>query len=147
MNNITFSATGHENILATHERSFEFTKSKEISKDADCIIGVNSDYKLEELEFLKNKVKIKITIEVENLKEEIIAYGSPELTFSDEGFVVRMTNVINSKTGAIYADKSSNTINRELIERMKHKETKMTITIKVIEKYEKLDFYEGLSMF
>jgi len=53
----------------------------------------------------------------------------------------------STKTGAIYADKSSKTINKKLIEKMKHKETKMTITIEVIEKYEKLDFYEGLSMF
>ena len=41
---ITFKAYGHENIRATHNRTIEFTKHKELSVRGDCIIGVNSDF-------------------------------------------------------------------------------------------------------
>jgi hypothetical protein len=33
-------AQGHENILATHKTTLEFTKDKRLSKKGDCIVAV-----------------------------------------------------------------------------------------------------------
>ena len=38
---LTFN--GHENVIGSHPNTLELTRDKEISKRADCIIGVNSD--------------------------------------------------------------------------------------------------------
>ena len=49
-----FSAYGHENILGTNKKTFEFTKDRDLSLKGDCIVGVNADFDLEKLkEFIK----------------------------------------------------------------------------------------------
>ncbi|MEM2818033.1 MAG: DUF371 domain-containing protein, partial [Archaeoglobaceae archaeon] len=43
------SAFGHPNISAKHRTTLEVTKDNEISKRADCIIGVNANKSVSEI--------------------------------------------------------------------------------------------------
>ena len=54
-----FRIYGHKNMLAIHKNTLEFTKDKELTKRGDCIVGVNSDFKI--TKEILNAKKIKIT--------------------------------------------------------------------------------------
>ena len=116
-----FKAYGHPNITAKHKTTLEFTKDKELSLRGDCIVGVKSDF---ELPLIKNfisqlkKNKIKITIEVDDLKEEIIAEVNPDFD-SDREMVIRKSEFKDERAFAVRADKSSIELKRELVECMK----------------------------
>ena len=71
-------AYGHQNITATHTTTFEITKSKEMKKDADCIIGVNADKACKDLDkelrdSLKTGSKLEITLEAGGVIDKIVA--------------------------------------------------------------------------
>ncbi|MEK6917238.1 MAG: DUF371 domain-containing protein, partial [Nanoarchaeota archaeon] len=69
-----FSVSGHENLLGTHRNTFEFTKHTNLTRNGDCIIGVDADYSLTELKKIaKSCTKIKIILSFEKLKETIVA--------------------------------------------------------------------------
>ena len=60
---ISFNIYGHKNILSLHQNSLEFTKDKDLTLNGDCIVGVNSDFKLNEIKSLiKEYDTIKIRI-------------------------------------------------------------------------------------
>lgn len=147
MSSAIVNAFGHRNIAAKHCNTIEFTKDFEIGRKADCICGVSAQFDVKKLEFLKAKVKVEITIKAGAISEKIIAYGSPELSFRNpNGIIIRKSNAINSKTIAIYADKSAKDLSRELAEKLKDPEQEILVEIKKIGEYDKLDFYEGLKL-
>ncbi len=138
-------AYGHENITAMHDKSIEFTKDKEITKKADCILGVKAGFDNKDIEFLKDKVEVEIIIKAGNMKEIFNAYGSPDLVFNKpNGLIIRKSSIINEKTIAIYANKAPKDMSRKFIEKLRNPEQEIIIEIKSIRRYEKLDFYEGL---
>jgi len=128
---------GHKNITANHKTTFEITKEKEIGKEADCIICVDADKACVDLsEDMKNALKvgkeIKITIEAEGIKDEVVAYGSPALKLSSKkSMVVRKSSFIDSRTLAILANKAARDLKRELVEKLKNPETVVRITLEV----------------
>ena len=134
--NVTFSAHGHKNILATHKTTSEFTKEEQLTKRGDCIVVVGSTMAAVDLpvEFKKAATKensqITVIIEVDNLKETVNAKGSPELTFTHPtDLVVRKSSYICGRTLAIEADKASIDFSRELITKLKDPNQKAKITL------------------
>ncbi len=131
-------AYGHKNIKATHETTLEITKEKEISERADCIIAVNANKACNDLseEFkiaLKSGAKLKVTIEVNNLKDEFIAFGSPALKLTnDKSIVIRKSDYIDDRTLAILSSKSAKDINREIVEKLKNPNQKVYITLEIL---------------
>lgn len=130
-------AYGHPNITATHKTTFEITKEESLGKEGSCIIGVRANKACNDLseEFknaLKEGKKVEIRIEVEEISDKIIAFGSPALKMSDEkSIVIRKSDYIDKRTLAILADKAACDIKREIIERMKNPQTKMRILLEV----------------
>ncbi|MEM5844349.1 MAG: DUF371 domain-containing protein [Candidatus Aenigmatarchaeota archaeon] len=130
-------AYGHPNISAMHKTTFEITKSGEIKKDADCIIGVKANKACKDLskeikEALKEGKKIEIKISAAGIEDVIIAYGSPALKLSHaEDIVVRKSDFIDNRTLAILANKAACDLKRELVEKLKNPETEIKITIEV----------------
>lgn len=122
-----FTAYGHPNITAKHNTTIEFTKDKEVSLDGDCIVGVNADFSLSELEKIKNK-KIKIIIKADELEEEINAEINPDFN-DDREMVIRKTDFVSKRTFAINADKAAVDLRRELVELLKDKKNKIKIII------------------
>ncbi len=130
-------AYGHPNITATHRTTLEITKSGEIKKDADCIIGVRANKSCKDLgremkNALKNGDKVEITMEVEELTEKIVAFGSPALKLThNEDMVIRKSDFIDNRTLAILADKAAHNLKKEFVEKLKDPATEIKITLEI----------------
>ncbi len=128
-NSYSFIAYGHPNISARHKNTFEFTKDKEVTKAGDCIIGVNADFELESIrKFIKNKEKIRIIIKVDGISDEIDCKVNKEFNDNNE-IVVRRSEFSSERTLGIRSEKACIDLNKELVEKLKHGETKISITL------------------
>jgi len=118
-------AKGHSLIKATHKSTFEITKDNYLTPRGDCIIGICASHAVYDLpkelkDHLKSGGKIKIILEVNGERDEIIAYGHPNLELTDrKSIVVRKSDYIDARTLAIKASKAAKDINRSLIEKLR----------------------------
>ena len=129
---------GHENILATHKTTLEFTKDAHLSKKGDCIVTVAAGKSLADLsaEFKENlrkhQAKLSVLIEVDDMIEQVNAYGSPQLILTHPtDIVIRKSNYVCNRTLAIHADKAAQDLPRALVEKLKNPKQKVKITLKV----------------
>ncbi len=113
-----------------------FTKDTHLSETGDCIIAVAADKATADLspEFidkLKNpNAKLTILIEAGGLKQQIIASGSPKLILTHPtDMVVRKSGYVCSRTLAINADKASNDLPRDFVEKLKNPKLEVKITL------------------
>lgn len=142
----SFKCYGHENIIAKHKTTFEFTKDEELSLNGDCIIGVRSNFSLPSLKsFIKSlgsNKKITITIETldynksgynnkksngeimkkqkndEKFIEKINCEINPDFN-SDREMVIRKGDFISERTFAIRADKGACEVNARVVNFLK----------------------------
>ncbi|MGZ7210158.1 MAG: DUF371 domain-containing protein [Methanobacterium sp.] len=132
-----FHAKGHHNVTSAHKSTFEVTMDKEIGINADCILGVSSDAKLQDFPpelrkaLKKQNTPIKVQLETENGFDEIIGYGHPELTLDHPtDMVCRKSEFKCSRTLMIKSDKAAIDLNRKLIDDLKEgKDLKVKIII------------------
>ena len=129
-------AFGHENIQAIHPSTLMFTKEKHLSKTGDCVVGVAADKAVADLSqtfketLRKPNAKLTIIIEAGGLTEKINASGSPKLILTHPtDIVIRKSDYISDRTLAIHADKSSNDLPRELVEKLKDPRQKVNLTL------------------
>jgi hypothetical protein len=129
-------AFGHENILATHPTTLMITKDKKLTKQGDCIIAIKADKAVSDLSLeFKQKLctpntKLNVTIEVDDLIEQITAYGSPELDLNNTtDMVIRKSNFTSDRTLAIKADKAANNLPREIIKKLENPNQQIKITL------------------
>lgn len=134
----TIIAFGHKNVRATHRATFEFTKDAHLSRTGDCIVAVNADKSLDELnETFKEKLRasnarLTITIEVDGIIEHVNAYGTPNLTLTHPSdMVVRKSNHVDNRTLAINADKAAKDLSRQLVGKLQNPRQKAKITLTV----------------
>lgn len=115
-----------------------FTKDRHLSQTGDCIIAMAADKSVADLnpdfkdKLKKPNAKLTIIIEADNIKHQIKASGSPNLILSHPtDMVVRRSDYICNRTLAIRADKTSNELPREFIEKLKDpkQEVKITLTV------------------
>ena len=132
------SAKGHENILATHKTTLEFTKDMHLSKEGDCIVAVAADKALADLsaefkEKLRNPhAKLTITIEADSLSGQVTAHGSPQLVLNHlTDVVIRKSEYICNRTLAVHADKAACDLDKGLVEKLKNPNQKVKITLTV----------------
>ncbi len=130
-----FTTHGHKNIISTHRNTIEFTHDNHLTKNGNCILGMQADYSLEAIQKENFSGKIKIRITVNNLSDEIVAEYNPLFADSHE-MVIRISNYQDKRTFAIRADKAAKDIKRELVERMKNPNTIMDVAISCLEKEE-----------
>ncbi|HIH43283.1 TPA: DUF371 domain-containing protein [Candidatus Woesearchaeota archaeon] len=129
----SFNCYGHENVLSRHRNTIEFTKDKELSKDGDCIIGVNADFDSRKLiAFVDNVERIKIVMKVEDLTEEFFAQINKDFNDSHE-IVFRITEFKSFRTLGIKATKAAKDIDKELVEKMKNPDAKMNVIFEAVE--------------
>ena len=130
---------GHENILATHKATLEFTKDTHLSKKGDCIIAVAADKALADLnaEFKaglrKPNAKLTILIEADGISAQVQASGTKQLSLvHSTDAVVRKSDYVCSRTLAVRADKAAIDLPRALVEKLKnpHQQIKITLTVR-----------------
>jgi len=133
-----FWALGHANIHAIHPTTLMFTKDIHVSYKGDCIVAMTADKSVADLsaqfkeELRKPNAKVTVTIEAGDFIEEIKALGSSKLCLCHPtDIVIRKSDYICSRTLAICADKSSNDLPRELVEKLKDPKQKVKITLSV----------------
>jgi uncharacterized protein len=129
MDSFEFSCFGHENILALHSNTLEFTKDSELTKNGDCIIGVKSDFDSGELarfadENKSNKINCKITSD--NLHDEFSFFLNPDFSNEHE-LVIRIGEFKSKRTLGIKSDKAACNINRELVRKIKDKKREINV--------------------
>jgi len=118
-------AYGHPNIRATHRSTFEITKESMLTKKGDCIIGVRSNKACKDIsemfkKSLRNKVAVKVIIECNCVKDEVIGYGDPNLILSDPtSIVIRKSDHICPRTLLINANKAACDLDRRLVSSIK----------------------------
>ncbi|MFQ6137315.1 MAG: DUF371 domain-containing protein [Candidatus Hydrothermarchaeales archaeon] len=131
-------AYGHEKITARHGTTIEITRDKEITKRADCVVGVNSDKGISDLsDEFKSRAKsedstIKVILKTDDLEEAIVGKGHPNLIFAHKNdFVIRKSDFICPRTLMIKADKSSRELDRRFVELLKDRTAKIEMYIYV----------------
>ena len=130
-------AFGHENILATHPTTLMITKDKELTKQGDCIIAIGADKAVSNLntefkqKLRETNTKLNMTIEINGFIEQITAYGSTELDFSNNNdMVIRKSNFTSDRTLAIKADRAAKDLPREFVKNLKlNQQIKITLTL------------------
>jgi hypothetical protein len=129
---------GHENILATHKTTLEFTKDFHLSKKGACIVTVAADKVLADLspEFKENlrkpHAKLSVRIEVDDIIEQVNAYGSPKLILTHPtDMVIRKSDYVCNRTLAIHADKAAQDLPRDFVEKLRNPKQKVKITLEV----------------
>jgi len=96
---LVIKAKGNKLIKATHKSTLEITKDSFLTERGDCIIGISSNYSVKDLpedlkDHLLNEGKIKITIKVDDLIDDIIAYGSKRLLLTNDKSIVIRKSII-----------------------------------------------------
>jgi hypothetical protein len=121
-----FTASGHENVLATHSNTLEFTKDTHLTKKGDCIVAVAADYALEEAKKLRDRVKI--TLRCSGREESLTATINPEFSDGHE-MVIRKSSFACRRTFAINAEKAAADLSRGFVELLKDPEAKVEVVI------------------
>jgi len=132
-------ACGHENILCTHNSTIEITKDKILTKNGDCIIGVNAskacnDLTLETKNQIKSGKKFKVILKVDDIQDYFYGFGNKKLRLLDRNdMVFRKSNFICDRTVLINCSKSSIEVKRNLTRNLRKPKTKLLIIFKVDE--------------
>ena len=131
-------AFGHANILGTHKTTIEITKEPELSKQGDCIIGVNADKSCADLSnelktALKSNKKFEIILRAGGIEEKISGFGSPDLKLTNKkDIVLRKSSHIDDRTLLIRCDKACTDLNKKLIQKLQNPHTELELLIETI---------------
>ncbi len=130
-------AYGHENILCTHSTTIELTKENCLTKRGNCILGINASKACNDLndglkKILKKGRKIKITIKTDQFTDTFYGYGNKDLTLMDKNDIVfRKSEFICGRTLLINCTKSSQELNRELVQEIRSFHNKFSLTFEI----------------
>jgi hypothetical protein len=126
-------------VLSLHETTIEVTMEPDLTKKGDCIIGVSADTSLVDLsEDFKSaardsNAKIKVSFIVGDLKETVIGWGHPDLSFTHKtDMVIRKSDFICDRTLMINANKSAAELDRKLINLLGDKNQKLILEIEAV---------------
>ena len=98
-----FTAYGHPNMRAAHKLTLEFTKDTELTPKGDCIIGVNADFRLEELKKLLRHPRLRMTIRMDNEEKTLSFKPNPDFCSGHE-IVIRLGAFLSDRTLGTDAD-------------------------------------------
>jgi len=134
----SFTAHGHPNIRATHERTVEVTKETKLTTRGNCIIAIGAEEGLTDLspeikEAARNPESIiSLTIRVGDKAFTTTGHGDPALTWDHPtDMVARMSSYVCSRTLMIHADKATIQIPRPLVQKLKDPEATIKITVSI----------------
>ena len=125
-----FNIRGHPKVLGTHKTTIEFTKDKDLSLKGDCIVGVDADFKVTK-EIIDSK-KIRIRLVFEGIEDDFTAVVNKAFEDNHE-MVFRKTDFLSKRTLGVHADKAAIDLSRDLIEKLKDKNSIGEVIIERIE--------------
>jgi len=128
---------GHPNIRALHKTTFEITREEHLTPRGDCIIVVGADRGALHLsddlkKLIQRGAKVRVIIEVDGVRDEIVGKGNPKLTLTDPiSLVGRKSEYVCPRTFMVKANKSARDLNRELIMKLREEFWK-EVTVRII---------------
>ena len=132
------TAKGHANVQATHSSTFEITLDSHLSRQGDCIIGVESSHSAQDINNILGDAirrpgsQIHTYLSVGEISECIQGWGSPKLILSEETSLVwRTSDFVDARTVAIQCDKAAKDLNRALIALLQNPDSSLQITLLV----------------
>jgi hypothetical protein len=132
----TITARGHENILATHRSTLEFTKDTHLTRRGNCVVAVAVNKGVRDLsgEFRrtlrKRGTKLTIIVQADDEREVITARGSQRLMLAHSAdLVIRKSSFICGRTLAVQANKAARDLSRCLVEKLKNPQQEVVITL------------------
>ncbi len=129
---------GHPNILATHYNTIEVTRASQISRRADCIVGVRATKACSDLdEDLKHHIikggKLILTIYVGEFHFSFSGRGLPTLTLSSSDEIVfRRSEFVSYRTMAVSCSAAAIDLPREMISMLQKNNAEGKLTIRAI---------------
>jgi hypothetical protein len=133
---VTFTASGHPNIRATHRSTLEVTTEPTLTLRGDCILGIRATKSppmiAAAIGWLLRRESSQITTRLSTGEtvEEIHGVGSPRLALrSASSLVWRTSNYVDGRTIAIKCDKAARDVTRELISRLQDSEAVLQVVI------------------
>jgi hypothetical protein len=127
---------GHPNVLATHPRTIEITKDNYLTKEGNCIVGINANKACKDINselrslMTQDNIPIKFEIIVGSLSFKINGFGNSKLTLSNpHDIVIRMSSYISTRTASIKCNKAAIHIPRDIILLLQDSNTKGSLII------------------
>ncbi len=122
-------AYGHENISARHRTTMQVTKDREITKRADCVIGVRANKSAADLsaELKKHlleggEVEVEVTTFAGSFRFR--AMGHKDLKLTDQvDAVIRKSTYVDGRTILVKSEASARDIPRHIVRSLKRRET------------------------
>lgn len=134
----TFTARGHVNIRATHEKTIEVTKETHLTTQGDCIAAVASEKGLRDLsKDMREAAKLPASIISLSLRLGDSVFtttggGDPGLTWDHPtDMVARMSGYTCARTLMVHADKATIHMPRSLVQQLKNPDAVIQVTISV----------------
>ncbi len=128
-------AYGHENISARHRTTMQVTKDKEITRRADCIIGVRANKSAADLSQDLRKhlleggeVEVELVTFAGSFKFKAMGHRGLELTNQVDA-VIRKSTYVDDRTILVKAEASARDIPRHIIKSLKRRETILRLII------------------
>lgn len=135
----TIEFRGHENILGTHRNTLEVTKESEISKRADCIIGVSAsaacaDLNAKLIDHIRANGRLEFVIKVAEYSFQFSGIGSEELLLTDpREIVLRRSGFASPRTLAVHCDAAAIDVPRDMVRLLQNPKNKGSIEAVAIE--------------
>lgn len=125
-------------VRALHPTTIEVTTEERLTERGDCIVGVGADKGCAGLaEEVKRAIsvdgaRVSIGILVARERLEVRCFGDSRLSLSNpREIVVRRSTYVDGRTLAVGADCAALDIPREIVERLKQKNTTGALEIEV----------------
>ncbi|MFB6361119.1 MAG: DUF371 domain-containing protein [Halobacteriales archaeon] len=118
-------ATGHANVSATHESTFEVTTDDYLTPAGDCILGIEADRAPADFDpaFIDacqaSETRIEATLAVGAVSMSVIGRGHEALTFaSDRSLVGRTSDYVDDRTVMVQANAAAADLPRDLVDQL-----------------------------
>jgi uncharacterized protein len=140
------SFNGHTNISGRHKNTIEVTKDADISKRADCILGVNATKSCIDLserlkDWIHSGLWLQFEIKVNGQSFLFEGQGNSRLDLSDrKELVLRRSDYLSSRTAAINCTHSACDIPRAMVSSLKNPKAEGRLIIRISRRTNEVDF-------
>lgn len=134
---------GHRNIIGTHYNTLEITTHDEISKRADCIVGVSATKGCSGLNpklsnHVKNNGKMSFVIRVENEEFTFFGFGDPALKLTNPlEIVLRKSVFASDRTLAVRCNAAAIDLPRSMVHALQDPSSRGSMEIIALDEYAK----------
>lgn len=123
---VAFTARGHADVRATHDKTLEVVGGPHITVRATCVVGVSAELPLPDLQAFRGP--IVIDIEAGGVSDRVTAVANPYYAVGDRA-VIRRSDHRSPETFATRADKGAADLDRDLVRFLSDPDTEVHVTV------------------